>query len=163
MLVKGVKRASAQLGPFRRNFCKQRRRQNLGRLHCPGSSNFQIQISTLCWSLLVIFLVSNIAVLYSAQNTTVCRAGMDRDPEFCFYWSKMLRDRNLSPPQRAMVRHTHSSQLLKFQFIRSLIIPLMAVSNNKSFGTCFCCRMGRRGGGHKYYDIWEHIAFVLIS
>ena len=75
----------ARLGAFRRNICKQRRRQNLGRLNCPGSSNFQIQFSTLRQNLSKMFLGSNVVVLHSAHYSTVYKTGMDRDPEFCFY------------------------------------------------------------------------------
>ena len=40
---------------------------------------------------------SNVVVLHSAHYSTVYKTGMDRDPEFCFYWSEMLRARNLRP------------------------------------------------------------------
>ena len=56
---------------------ENRRRQ----IHCPASSNFQTHFSTLCWSLLVIFLVSNVAVLYLAQYSVGCRTGTDRNSE----------------------------------------------------------------------------------
>ena len=61
-------------------FWKQMKAE-FGQVHCPASSNFQAQFSTLCQTLPKMFMGSNIVVLYSAQYSVGCRTGKDRDSE----------------------------------------------------------------------------------
>ena len=64
-------------------FWKQREAE-CGQIHCPASSNFQTQFSTLRQTLPKMFMGSNIVVLYSAQYSVGCRTGRDRD---CEIWT----------------------------------------------------------------------------
>ena len=61
-------------------FCKQKKAE-FGQVHCPASSNFQTQFSTLRQTLPKMFMGSNIVVSHSAQYSVGFRAGRDRVSE----------------------------------------------------------------------------------
>ena len=95
-------------------FWKQKKAE-FGQIHCPASSNFQTQFSTLCQTLPKMILGSNVVVLYSAHYSGICRTGRDRDCEIwtckktqasqhCLLFSEMLTKRNRATSRDLFVR-----------------------------------------------------------